>query len=232
MRILLKVLQTADPCISRPHSQSSLVVVEDPTYSHGQLNQFYFNRYVPNLFTHAFELERTKSLSMAELAAAGSVVGLISLSIQSCQGLTSYYSAWKSYDEQISQTYRNVNELKILCESLGRELQRITHYQEPAVQQVNRLIASCQDGIKSLRDALDKCHSTQVPHNLATRIELHRVRALYPFKRQTLQSLRDTVDGIQRNLGTAVQILQMYVSSYYGDLKRLKQLSQSSLHWT
>lgn len=146
---------------------------------------------------------------MAELAAAGSVVGLLSLSIQSCQGLTSYYSAWKSYDEQIRQTYRNVEELKVTCENLERELQRITQVQEPAVQQVVRLIVSCQDGIQSLRHALDRCDSIQVPHSLAERIEIYRARALYPFRKQTLQILKDTVQGIQGNLGSALQILQM-----------------------
>ena len=62
---------------------------------------------------------------MAELATAGSLVGLISLSIQSSQGLMSYYSAWKSYDEQIGHTHQNLDELRITCENLERELQRI-----------------------------------------------------------------------------------------------------------
>lgn len=77
---------------------------------------------------------------MAELATAGSLVGLISLSIQSSQGLISYYSAWKSYDEQIGHTHQNLDELRITCEYLERELQRIVQYQEPAIQSVARLI--------------------------------------------------------------------------------------------
>lgn len=148
---------------------------------------------------------------MAELATAGSVVGLISLSIQSCQGLTSYYSIWKSYDEEIRQTYQSVEDLRIICENLEHELQRIPQVQEPAAQQVVRLIVSCQDGIQSLRHALDRCHSTQVSHSFAERIELYRARALYPFRKQTLQILKDTVQSIQGNLGSALQILQMYV---------------------
>ena len=151
---------------------------------------------------------------MAELAAAGSLVGLISLGIQSCQGLTSYYSAWKSYDEQISQTYRNVNELRITCENLERELRRIDRDQAPAVEQVSRLIVSCQDGIDSLRYALQRCHSTQIPQNLAAKIHSYRSRALYPFRKQTLQSLRDTVHNMQGNLSFALQILQLYVKRY------------------
>ncbi len=148
---------------------------------------------------------------MAELATAGSVVGLISLGIQSCQGLTSYYSAWKSYDEQISQTYRNIDELMITCENLERELQRMTVDQNPAVRQVVRLITSCQDGIHDLCYALGQCRSTKVPHSLDAKIKLFRARALYPFRKQTLQTLIDSVHSIQGNLGSALQILQLYV---------------------
>ena len=148
---------------------------------------------------------------MAELATAGSLVGLISLSIQSCQGLTSYYSAWKSYDEQIGHTHRNLDELRITCENLERELQRITQYQGPAVQQVNRLIRSCQDGIDSLRHALEQCHFVQIPDTLIAKIKMYRARTLFPFRKQTLQRLEDTVHSIQGNLSSALQILQLYV---------------------
>lgn len=153
---------------------------------------------------------------MAELATAGSLVGLISLSIQSCQGLTSYYSAWKSYDEQIGHTHRNLEELRTTCETLELELQRITQYQEPAVQQVVRLIASCRDRINNLHHALEQCRSVQIPHTLAAKLELYRARALYPFRKQTLNTLKDNVHSVQSNLSSAMQVLQVYVGIYQG----------------
>ena len=146
---------------------------------------------------------------MAELATAGSLIGLISLSIQLCQGLTSYYSAWRSYDQQVSHTYHNLDELRITCGILERELQRITQYQEPAVRQVVRLIVSCQDGTNSLRHALEQCHSTQIPQTLTAKFDLYRARALYPFKKQTLRTLEDNVHSIQGNLSSALLILQL-----------------------
>ena len=138
---------------------------------------------------------------MAELATVGSVVGLISLSIQSCQGLTSFYSAWSSYDEHINQIHQNINELKTTCENLDRELHRITQNQESAVQQVVRLITSCQEGIKNLRDTLESCRSTQRPHSVN--------RALYPFRKKTLHTLKSSVRDIQGNLHIALQTLQL-----------------------
>ena len=169
---------------------------------------------------------------MAELATAGSLVGLISLSIQSCQGLTSYYSAWKSYDEQVGHTYRNLDELRITCENLKCELQRTIHYQGPAVQQVVRLIASCQDGISSLHHALEQCRSVQIPDTLTAKIKLYRDRALYPFRKQTLQRLEDTVHSIQGNLGSALQLLQLYVEQSRRSLESTEATLQSCFDWT
>ena len=155
-------------------------------------------------------------------------MGLISLSIQACQGLTTYYSAWRSYDEEIRQIYRNVDELKITCENLERELQRIAQDQEPAVQQIFKLIVLCRDGINSLAQALDRCHLTQIPDSIATRIGLLRARALYPFKKQTLQTLQDNVRGVQGNLTGALQILQLYVNWYWKTLKTTKSISTAT----
>ena len=156
---------------------------------------------------------------MAELATAGSLVGLISLSIQSCQGLTSYYSAWKSYDEQIGHIHRNLDELRITCENLERELQRIVQDQEPAVRQVVRLITSSQDGINSLRHALKQCHTVQIPHSLTAKIKVCRARALFPFRKQTIQRLKDTVHDTHGNLDRALQILQLYVGKFQQSLE-------------
>ena len=61
---------------------------------------------------------------MAELAAAGSVVGLITLGLQSCQGLALYYSAFKSIDDELGQAYQDINELKITCENLEGVIRR------------------------------------------------------------------------------------------------------------
>ena len=153
---------------------------------------------------------------MAELAAAGSIVGLITLGVQTCQGLTSYYAAYRSVDDDISQAYQNINELKITCENLERELQRTTQNEGRLIQQVVRLIASCQNGIETLRSALDRCSSSHIPQSLAGKLDLYRTKMSYPFRKQTLQTLKDSVHSTQVNLGCALQILQLYVDGLFG----------------
>ena len=152
---------------------------------------------------------------MTKLAAAGSVVGLLTLGIQSCQGLASYYSAFKSMDDEIGQAYHNINELQITCENLEGELQRILQKEGRVIQQIVSLIASCQNGIENLRSALDRCSSSHIPQNLAGKLELYRIKMFYPLKKQTLQTLKDTVHNTQVNIGCALQILQLYVRGFF-----------------
>jgi len=59
---------------------------------------------------------------MAGLDVAGGAVGIISLGIQVCQGLLSYYHDWKSYGGNIDGTYKTIAGLektfKLINESL------------------------------------------------------------------------------------------------------------------
>ena len=42
---------------------------------------------------------------------ASSAVGIVSLGVQVCQGLLSYYDGWKSFSSDISSTYNSIDDL-------------------------------------------------------------------------------------------------------------------------
>ena len=146
---------------------------------------------------------------MAELATAGSVISLISLSIQCCQGLTNYYSDYTSYSDDINRIFQRIEELTIICQNLERELQRHIQPIEPTAQQAIRLIASCQSDIQKLDQALSQCRTIQLPQSFTAKIQSFRAKSLYPFKKKTLQTLEEAVNSVQRNLGSALQTLQL-----------------------
>jgi hypothetical protein len=54
---------------------------------------------------------------------AGTAVGIASVSIQVCQGLLSYYDAWKSYDSDVSSTYNGIADLSKTLTILKTTLQ-------------------------------------------------------------------------------------------------------------
>lgn len=144
---------------------------------------------------------------MAELA--GSVFGLLSLNIQCCEGLTSYYSHYTSYNDEINRTLQHIDELTIICRNLEHELQGRVQTTEPASHQAIRLISSCNHHIQKLEHVLSQCRTTQLPENFTAKAQAFRAKALYPFRKKTLQSLHETVSSVQRDLGSALQTLEM-----------------------
>lgn len=56
------------------------------------------------------------------ISAAGTAVGIISLGIQVCQSLISYYDRWKSFDDDIAQIQGKLDGLKETLENLGENI--------------------------------------------------------------------------------------------------------------
>lgn len=52
------------------------------------------------------------------ISVAGSALGVVSVGIQVCQGLLSYYNAWRSYNSQISHCYNTIEGLNATLENL------------------------------------------------------------------------------------------------------------------
>ena len=146
---------------------------------------------------------------MAELAVAGSVVGLVSLSIQCCEGLTSYYSDFRSCSDEMNRTLQHMNEVTTICRNLERELQGRAQSTDPTSQQVIRLITSCHDNIQKLEHALNQCRITHLPANFTAKVQLFHAKMLYPFRKRTLRSLEEAVHSVQTNLGIALQTLEL-----------------------
>ena len=146
---------------------------------------------------------------MAEL---GSALGLISLSIQACQILTSYCASWRSFNKDINQIHRDIDEFKAVCENLELELQSIPRCQENVVQQVFRLIISCRDEVEILSETASRCDARK-RDGVSAKVKLFCARALYPFTKQELQSLKEAVSSGKDNLRDALGTLQLYVNA-------------------
>jgi hypothetical protein len=69
-------------------------------------------------------------------------------------------------------------------------------------------ISNCEEGLKRLKNMLDKCRSSPSTKSfLGPKIQINRM--LYPFKRDTLVTLLDTMSWLQADLNTSLQILTM-----------------------
>ncbi|KAL8654960.1 MAG: hypothetical protein Q9226_003227 [Calogaya cf. arnoldii] len=147
---------------------------------------------------------------MAEVAVAASVAGLASLGLQCCKGLTTYYSSYKAYDEQIGATHEQIQALTALFEKLKRLLSSNSPspVQVSRLQNVDKLLNSCRIRLQELDSVLQECRSTAMPSSKLASLRKIKSQALFPFKEQTLLTLRENVRSLRDDLKFALSILQ------------------------
>lgn len=147
------------------------------------------------------------------VSVAGSAVGVISIGIQVCQGLLSYYTAWRSYNGQVSHVYNKINGLNATLENLQSSFEKLSYTNQPATRNVLRSIASCEDGVKALGTTLEKFSSIKAPQGLREKAHNYSLQTMFPFKQDTLQSMKAIVTDLQNNLDSALQVLELYVNN-------------------
>lgn len=138
---------------------------------------------------------------------AGSAVGIASLGIQACQGLLSYYDAWKNYNSDISSTYDAITELSktltILKTTLREELD------QERVGRVNTCVRGCEDALLKLDEKRYSLQKYSQPEGLRQKMRLGLQRSWYPFRREILAALKESVTDVQERLKLALQVLQL-----------------------
>ncbi|KAM0804469.1 hypothetical protein BDR22DRAFT_960096 [Usnea florida] len=139
---------------------------------------------------------------------AASAVSVVSLGIQVCQGLLSYYSDYKSYDDDISSLCRKIEDLRSTLEICADILQKPGLTASKASANVAKNMDACKDGLDSLQKSLDSCQKTPRPQGLKGNIHNYGHRTLYPFKKSNVLQLQCTVVELQENLHTALLALQ------------------------
>lgn len=161
---------------------------------------------------------------MAEVAAAASAAGLASLGIQCCKGLTTYYNSYQAYDEQTGAIFEQIQILTALFEELERLLSRYTANpaQVSGLQLVDRILNLCRGRLQKLESVLQKCQSIALPNSKLASLRKIKSQALFPFREQTLISLRENVQSLGGDLRSALIILQTYVPYLQNSAAMLK----------
>ena len=139
------------------------------------------------------------------VSTAGFAVGAVSLGIQVCQGLVSYYANYKSFDDDIDRIMNKLRGLEETLENLKNGITRFQSANAKEVEDVNKKILSCDDGIYRLQAVLDKCRASPSTNSVHKFV----LKTLYPFKKTTLYELDASVRDLQGNLDTGLLSLLM-----------------------
>lgn len=142
---------------------------------------------------------------------AGTAVGIASLGIQICQGLLSYYDQWTSFSEDITATFRSIDDLSrtliLLRDSLKKGDLNVAR-----ATRVATCLQSCEDALAKLFKKAEKLRTKERPEGLEQRVRWEAQRLHYPFRASTLVKLQEIVAGIQTRLQVALQVLQLDIS--------------------
>ncbi|KAF2144722.1 uncharacterized protein K452DRAFT_145900 [Aplosporella prunicola CBS 121167] len=158
------------------------------------------------------------------LSVASSAVGIVSLGLQVCQGLTSYYQAWREYDVGLNQAATSAKELTDSLALLQTTLQKLCSAPD-VMSHAEKSIASCENGIRNLEMRLHECRRTPIPTSSAEKFQQLAQRSLYPFRKKTVDGLKAVVAELQGNVTAAVQVVQLDV---LGEIKEGTSDSKTS----
>jgi hypothetical protein len=150
---------------------------------------------------------------------AASAMGVVSLSIQVCNGLFTYYQDFKSQDEEIRAVMRDLGDLAQTLELLHSTISRrdLSRLHTAEVDHLNVLGSHSREGITTLKAVLEKFQKHEAKDWVA-RLKAASRKAVYPFQKQTIQELQTAVSGLRSNVTIALQVLQLLVVFYAADL--------------
>ncbi|KAH7084703.1 hypothetical protein BKA63DRAFT_1377 [Paraphoma chrysanthemicola] len=136
---------------------------------------------------------------------AGTVVGISSLGIQTCQILHRYYSQYRGHHEDIKLVLNQVEGLQGILTGLEQVKERIERDNHDPSSQLQMALQVCKDVLKKLKAMALKCQAEKDPSDAQARIRAVLKRSAWPFKKDTLVDLRDTLSRFQDNLSLALQ---------------------------
>lgn len=146
------------------------------------------------------------------LSTAAAAVSFISVGIEVCKGLASCFRDIKAHDKDIGNLSERIDGFRITLEALKDILPKVRHLDSsasPLLQHVRTQMLSCNKGMDMLGAALKKFQSIGAASSFQEKLHNLKQRSLYPFRKEVLQELQNTVAEMQNNLNSALQVLGM-----------------------
>ena len=136
-------------------------------------------------------------------------MSVVSLGIQVCQGLLSYYDDCKSFDSTVDSLCQKIANLQATFEICEELLNASGTIISKAQVNVIKNMDACNNDVRSLNKALSLCRKHPKPQQYWERIHGYGQQILFPFRKPHIQSLHSTVQTLQENVHLALQTLQM-----------------------
>ncbi|KAJ5952370.1 uncharacterized protein N7479_010783 [Penicillium vulpinum] len=138
------------------------------------------------------------------LSVAGSAVGIISLGLQVCGEIVSYFQDWHGFDEDIQRIYEKADGLRMPLKGLQRIIEYAQRANHADASDLEAKAQSLQQAITRLKSATDRCASAGSITSNGFRYQLQKAK--YPFKKYGLRDISNDLDSVQSILNTTLQM--------------------------
>lgn len=141
---------------------------------------------------------------MADIA--GTAVGIVSVSIQLCQGIVWYADGFGNAEDRARQVIAEMNRLVDLLELLQSVITKLD---------TGSTMLATQSGIVACSTAIDQIRSkvgdVSLVGGLGLRAGMKKLvkRVTFPFRESEVRYWKTVINDIQQSLQTALQALQM-----------------------
>jgi hypothetical protein len=139
--------------------------------------------------------------------AASAVVGIISFGLEVCGALYEYCYAYKSFDSSIDSAFESIAQvlstlylLEEPCKDDGLDLEQR--------DKVAACVRKCKGELDSLNDKLQHLRMKD-PQGFREKVKAQFKRSTFPFKEKSLGELRNNADEAERQLSSAIQVLEL-----------------------
>jgi hypothetical protein len=142
------------------------------------------------------------------MADAGAV-GALSLALQVLKELYSYYTRFKSHDDDIAAITTRLDNLHVILRVFERPVQRLDYDDnDPLTEELWTCVGKCLKGVKKLQMYRDKCYKDK---HAEERLSIQDIknRVAYPFRKGTLEDIQKVLDRLLQNLQLICQVLHL-----------------------
>lgn len=143
------------------------------------------------------------------LSVARTAVGIVSLGIQVCQGLITYYSAYKDQDAIILAVQQNVTALLGHLSKTQLILHSLSGEHDSATAQVESEVKRCLTSISALEVTRKKCRDESLSDGIRSQVKRKAQKLSFPFRKETLEDVQKNVGTVQACLHMAISILEL-----------------------
>jgi hypothetical protein len=142
----------------------------------------------------------------------GTVLGVVSLGLQVCNGLLGYLKDWKACPKEVQdvcQSLQGTEKTLNLIQNIGKRLP-----DEPAAVRIEVSLRRCRGIFEELQQELKELnknhdHDSNSTERIRFKVKSQWLRANYPRKKGTIQNLLKLLHEQEDNLVLLLEILQM-----------------------